>query len=163
MITQTIKHWLCHLFAWWPWKRTTATAYGPPIRNEAISILQEHPWTDEGSLPQTDASFVVVEQGNDDAMPEATSPFRPPSIEHVDIITQSPTLRDVSSLSRLPQDEKTLENLTLSNAQFGSASETTLTPISEQHLAFLSYLVSHGLINEGFEEGDVPEQYRKKS
>jgi len=159
MITPTIKRWLSNLFAWWPWKRTATTAYGPLNRNGAMEIPQEHPWPDEGSLPQTGVRVVVVEQGIDNATPEATLPLRPPSVEHVDIVIQSSPLRDVSFPPRLSQDEKMLENLILSNAQIGS--QTTPTP--EQHLAFLSYLVSHGLVNEGFEEGEVPEQYRKKN
>jgi hypothetical protein len=69
------------------------------------------------------------------------------------MLTQSSSPRDVSAPPRLSQDEKPLENLPIS-------SETT--PASEQQMAFLRYLVSHGLVNEGFEEGQVPEQYRQK-
>jgi hypothetical protein len=160
MITQTIKHWLSTLFAWWPWKRTATAAYAPASRIGVMGKPQEHPSSasGEGSLPQTGARSVVVEQSDDNAMPEATLPLRPLSVEHIDIVTQFPTLREVSSPPRLPQDEQTQENLTLSEAAFGSE----MTPALEQQLAFLSYLVSHGLINEGFEEGEVPEQYRKK-
>ena len=160
MITQTIKHWLSTLFAWWPWKRTATNAYAPASRVGAMGIPPEHPSSisGEGSLPQTGARSVVVEQSDNNAMPEATLPLRPLSVEHIDMVTQSPTLREVSSPPRLPQDEQTRENSTLSEAQSGSE----MTPALEQQLAFLSYLVSHGLINEGFEEGEVPEQYRKK-
>ena len=161
MITQTIKNWLSHLFAWWPWKRTATTAYVPPSRNGVMGISQEHLWSasGEGSLPQTGARSVAIEQTNDIATPEATMSLRPPSVEHVDIVTQFPTLSDLSSPPQLTQDEQPPENLTLSTAQFGG--ETT--PIPEQQLAFLQYLVRRGLINEGFEEGQVPEQYRRKN
>jgi hypothetical protein len=159
MITQTIKHWLSTLFAWWPWKRTATAAYAPTNRLGTMGMPQERLslTSGEGSLTQT-ARSVVVEQSDDNAMPEATLPLRPLSVEHIDTVTPSPTLREVSSPSRLPQDEQTRENLIVSDTQFGS--ETT--PAFEQQLAFLSYLVSHGLVNEGFEEGEVPEQYRKK-
>ena len=158
MITQTIKQWLSKLFAWWPWKRTATAAYAPPSRNGAMGIPQEHSRSasGEGALPQTGARSVIVEQSNENAPSEATLPLCPPSVEHGDF---SP-LRDVPF--PLPQDENTLDNLTSSNAQFGSADETTLTPTSEQQMAFLLYLFSRGLINEGFEEGEVPEQYREK-
>ncbi len=160
MITQTIKHWLSTLFAWWPWKRTAKAVYAPANRVGTMGVPQEPPSSasGEGSLTQTGARSVVVEQSDDNAMPEATLPLRPLSVEHIDMVTQSPTLREVSSPTRLPQDEQARENLTLSDAQFGSDT----TPTLEQQLAFLSYLVSHGLVNEGFEEGEVPEQYRKK-
>ncbi len=29
-------------------------------------------------------------------------------------------------------------------------------------LAFLRYLVQHGIVNEGFDQGQEPEQYRRK-
>jgi hypothetical protein len=106
-------------------------------------------------LPQTGTRSVVVEQSHDNLPPEVILPLRPPSIEDVDFFP----LRDVAA--PLPQDEKTLESLALFNTQFESTSET-ITPIPEQQLAFLQYLVSRGLINEGFEEGEVPEQYRQK-
>jgi hypothetical protein len=125
-----------------------------------MGISQEHLWSvsGEGSVPQTGAArSVVVEQNDENVSPEATLPL-PSSVEHVDIITQSTTLRDVSFPPRSVQDEQTLENLILSTAQFDS--ETT--PIPEQQMAFLKYLVSRGLVNEGFEEGCVPEQYRPK-
>jgi hypothetical protein len=91
-------------------------------------------------------------------MPEETLPLCPPSVEHVDIVPQSSTLRDVFSLPQLAQDEKVVESLPTSNVEFVSEA----IPASEQQMAFLRYLVNHGLINEGFEEGDVPEQYRQK-
>jgi hypothetical protein len=96
---------------------------------------------------------VVVEQSSDNAAPDTTLPLCPPPVEQVDMLAQSPTLREVSSPPRLSQDEQTLENL-------ATSSETT--PTSGQQMAFLRYLVSHGLVNEGFEEGQVPEQYRQK-
>jgi hypothetical protein len=39
---------------------------------------------------------------------------------------------------------------------------TGLRPTSEQHLEFLHYLVKRGIVNEGFEEGKIPDQYRKE-
>jgi hypothetical protein len=125
-----------------------------------MGISQEHLWSasGEGSLPQMGTRSVIVEQTNENVLPEANLPLRPPLVEHMDTITQSTTLRDVSTPPRLAQDEKTLENLILYTTQFDS--ETP--PIPEQQMAFLQYLVRHGLINEGFEEGSVPEQYRQK-
>jgi len=35
-------------------------------------------------------------------------------------------------------------------------------PTPEQQLEFLHYLVKRGIVNEGFEEGKIPEQYRKE-
>jgi hypothetical protein len=38
---------------------------------------------------------------------------------------------------------------------------TPPAPNREQKLEFLHYLVKRGIVNEGFAEGQVPEQYRK--
>jgi hypothetical protein len=35
-------------------------------------------------------------------------------------------------------------------------------PTFEQQLAFLQYLVKRGILNEGFPEGQIPKQYRRK-
>jgi hypothetical protein len=35
-------------------------------------------------------------------------------------------------------------------------------PTPEQQLEFLHYLVKRGIVNEGFEEGKIPEQYRRE-
>jgi hypothetical protein len=125
-----------------------------------MGISQEHLWSvsGEGSVSQTAARSVVVEQTNENAPPEATLPLPSSSVEYVDIITPSITLRDVSFPPRSVQDEQTLEDLTLSTTQ----SDGDATPMPEQQMAFLKYLVSRGLVNEGFEEGCVPEQYRPK-
>lgn len=158
MITQTIKQWLSRLFAWWPWRRKAPTAYAPPSRNGAMGIPQEHSWSASGeaALPQTGARSVVVEQSHENVPPEVILPLSPPSVEDVNFSFR----RDLAAPP--PQDEKTLECLTSFNTQLDSTFETTLTPISKQQLAFLQYLVSHGLINEGFDEGEIPEQYRQK-
>jgi hypothetical protein len=35
-------------------------------------------------------------------------------------------------------------------------------PTPEQQLEFLHYLVKRGIVNEGFEEGKIPKQYRRE-
>src|SRR5437667_11716866 len=102
MITQTIKHWLSNLFAWWPWKRTTTTEYAPPSLNRAMGVPQEHSWSASGeeALPQAGIRSVVVEQSNDNATSEATLPLFPPAVEQVDMLTQSPSPRDLSAPPR---------------------------------------------------------------
>jgi hypothetical protein len=45
-----------------------------------------------------------------------------------------------------------------------TASPANIQPIPatpEQRLDFLRYLVQRGIVNEGFEQGRAPEQYRK--
>jgi hypothetical protein len=86
-------------------------------------------------------------------MPETTLPPHPSSVEHEDLVTQLPSIRDTSSLLSDDQNGKPPD------AQL--ASETGPTP--EQQMAFLQYLIHRGLINEGFEDGKIPEQYRKKT
>jgi hypothetical protein len=157
MITQTIKRWLNNLFAWWPWKHTTTTSYMPPSRNGTMGIPQEQLWraSDDGSLPQAGATSVAVEQGSNDATPETNLPLRPSSVEHIDTVTQPLPIKDTSTP---PLDDKTPENAKLSEIP----PDKEIKPTEEQQMGFLRYLISRGLLNEGFDEGKTPEQYRKK-
>ncbi len=43
-----------------------------------------------------------------------------------------------------------------------STSNISPTPMAERQLEFLRYLVKHGLLNEGFAEGTVPDQYKQE-
>lgn len=117
-----------------------------------MGIPQEHA-SGEGSFPQIGTRSVIIEQSNSSAVPEITLPLRPPAVEHVDTVTPSPSLIDASFPPRLVQGEMLQDNPTLSSEERQNL---------EQQLAFLQYLVSRGLVNEGFEEGKIPEQYRKK-
>ena len=160
MVTQTIKNWLRHLFAWWPWKRTATTAYALPSQNGIMGISQEHllSVSSDGSVPQAGTMSVIVEQTNENTSPEVILPLPSLSVEYIDTIAQSITLKDLSSSPCLAPDEQVLEELPASVDPFDG--ETT--PIPTQQMAFLKYLVSRGLVNEGFEEGYTPEQYRPK-
>ena len=122
-----------------------------------MGISQEQLWRapGDGSLPQAGVTSVAVEQGSNDATPEATLPLRPSSVEHADTITQPLPIKDTSPP---PLDDKTLEKAKSSEVPL----DQEIKPTPEQHMGFLQYLISRGLINEGFDEGKIPEQYSKK-
>jgi hypothetical protein len=139
MITQALKRWLQKLFAWWPWKSTPATGYSQAVRNSGTT--QETVWrtTMEGPLPQAGMMSVAVEQ--DEAVPEQGWMLAS---------TEDHTERPVQPVS--PTAEHS-----------GSPGELSApSPTFEQQLEFLHYLVKRGLVNEGFTEGQVPKQYRRK-
>jgi hypothetical protein len=144
MITQTLKSWLHKLFAWWPWKSAPATGYSKALPNGNMSTAQETVWrtTIEGPLPQAGMMSVAVEQD------EATlKPEWPLAHDHPERLVQPSS----------PMAAEQIDSTHLSTEEVDSPS-----PTFEQQLAFLQYLMKRGLINEGFTEGQVPKQYRRK-
>ena len=93
----------------------------------------------EGPLPQAGMMSVAVEQ--DEAVPE-----------------QGWMLTSAEDYAERPVQpaSSTAEH----SGSTGDLSDPS--PTFEQQLAFLHYLVKRGLVNEGFTEGQVPKQYRRK-
>jgi hypothetical protein len=151
MITQGIKRWLYKLFAWWPWKQTPETSYQQAVSNLNMSMAQETmARTVDGSLPQPGITSVVVEQEkNTSATPYSTSEGLPDHLveQEKPLSTDEPIPQKHNQPIYAPQDQPT---------------DTQVASTQEQKLAFLRYLVQKGQVNEGFEKGQIPEQYRKR-
>ena len=174
MITQAIKRWLHKMFAWWPWKTESELDVVPvttPIRGGITQnfrdIHNEHnaiSWsTNEGVAPQSSVTPLIFGQGEATRSTIGEWPER--------VVQSSPLANEKAEppsplLPANPPVEQTLD----SNNSTGNTSveakaifsDVPPTPTPEQQLEFLSYLVRRGLVNEGFPEGQVPEQYRKK-
>ncbi|HEU5229317.1 MAG TPA: hypothetical protein VFU49_15985 [Ktedonobacteraceae bacterium] len=155
MITQAIKHWMSRLFTWWPWRKSSDTSYVQTVGNLNKSVTQEAVWrvTVDGPEPQSSMTSVVIEQGMGETFPEASRIID----EHGEQIapSSSPSLEEHVSTSQPPSRELTPENTA------SPVESTTSSPTFEQRLIFLRHLVKRGVINEGFAEGQVPEQYKK--
>jgi uncharacterized protein (DUF885 family) len=85
----------------------------------------------------------------------------PPEASHSTIEEQSEHL----VVSPHPEEKHTPPPMTTAEpgkvtAQARKAGEETVSPTFEQQLQFLRYLVQRGVINEGFERGKEPGQYR---
>jgi hypothetical protein len=160
MITQAIKRWLYKLFSWWPWKSAPSTGFSPSLTNANMGSAQETVWrtTLEGPLPQAGMMSVAVEQDEDDAIPDPSwlsSEIRPERL----VQPSSPTSAELNnSNSNSDPDLSHLSSADIPSTSTGDAP----SPTFEQQLAFLQYLVKRGMVNEGFSEGQVPKQYRRK-
>jgi hypothetical protein len=152
MITQGIKRWLYKLFAWWPWKQTPETSYQQAVSNLNMSMAQETmARTVDGSLPQPGITSVVVEQEkNTPATPYSTNEGLPDQL--VEQGTPLSTDEPISQKHNQP-----------THALQDPPDDIQVAATQEQKLAFLRYLVQKGQVNEGFEKGQTPEQYRKRS
>jgi hypothetical protein len=152
MITQAIKSWLDKLFAWWPWKRSPETNYAQAVSNLNPGVMQESLLrnTVDGPLPQTGNASVAVEQGRGEDIPESSRPTSEERPEQV-----------VSSYSPLADENPDTAHSPTVEAMKASSKAEVLPPSPEQKLAFLHYLVKRGIVNEGFNEGQVPKQYKK--
>ena len=155
MISQAIKHWMSKLFAWWPWRKSSAIGYVQTMGNLNKNAAQEAVWrtTVDGPGPQSSMTSVVIEQGTDETFPEVSRVMD----EHGEQVasSSSSTIEEHVPTSQLSSRELLPENT-------GSpADSTTPSPTFQQRLVFLRHLVKQGVINEGFAEGQVPEQYKK--
>jgi len=145
MVIQTIKAWLNKLFAWWPWKRSSATEYPQATSNMSKGMAQEQMWRSVGEapMPQSGITSVVVEHGAGENTPEPQPLLGDEPSECV-----SPPAKHPEATGK---DMPTLPSNALAPL-----------PRHEQQLEFLRYLVQQGVINEGFAEGQVPTQYQAK-
>lgn len=158
MVTQAIKRWLQSLFAWWPWKRSPETDYAHPIGAVSKGAASESilRTTVDGSVSQPGATSVAVEHADGTALPETSR--------------STPNERPGSFVPPIASEEKqTTPFSTPANADKaatpGDSAEAehkeTPAPTFEQQLAYLRYLVRQGVVNEGFEHGKEPEQYKR--
>jgi hypothetical protein len=155
MITQTLKRWLNKLFAWWPWKQSNALDYSQATNSLNRGTTPEVVWrtTMDGSVPQPGISSVAVEQGTNETTPESKLLDIDEHPEHVLPPYQPATDESLPSSSTLVTN--------IAQDQMPLPADTKVAPSDEQHLAFLHYLVKKGVYNEGFTEGQTPDQYRR--
>jgi len=166
MLTQKIKRWLSKLFGWWPWKKTHEREYAQATNLLNKGVVQESIFrpTGDGVTPHSGIAPHIVGQGETsqtslstiDEWPERVVQATPPSIEKVDP-PQPPTLLPTTPpIDSSPMAEDTSENATPLFLEGPPPS-----PAPDPELEFLLYLVKRGIVNEGFVEGQVPEQYKK--
>ena len=162
MISQAIKGWLQKLFAWWPWKSMPENDYVHPASPINKSIVPDATMytTVDGTVSQPGSSSVAVEHSDDEemftelawTMPDPNSDERPEPFMPPPPVTEEQ--RDIPSTSSMEQNK-------LPSTTGELATISTPTPTPAQKLEFLRYLVQRGLVNEGFDRGYEPEQYRK--
>ena len=149
MITQAIKQWLHKLFAWWPWQSSTKTEYlhtAGSLNKGAAQEMTARSTIDgvaprRSTIEEWPARFVQPSPPFLEERAETTFPSLPP-----------------------PPTEKVKEVRTgeASASSISSTDEINRVPTGERQLEFLRYLVKRGILNEGFAEGTVPDQYRKE-
>ena len=145
MITQAIKQWLRKMFAWWPWRQSAGTGY--PHSSGPLSQGATQEMTARSTIDGVAPRRPTIEE-----WPERVVYPSPPILEErsESIFTSSP----------LPTPPIEKSRGTVSGEV--SSSDSSSAPIPERQLEFLRYLVERGIVNEGFSEGNIPEQYRKE-
>jgi hypothetical protein len=167
MITQAIKRWLEKLFGWFSGKPFAENEYAPVTSPLNKSVTQESIGrsTSDNVPPQQGVAQRIVGQGEiscstvDEWRERATQHPGPPpvSAEKSELPVPPP------QIPVTPPVEKPITALDTPPTQGKTSLPTTPppTPTPEQKLEFLHYLVQRGIVNEGFAEGQVPEQYRR--
>ena len=162
MITQTIKRWLHKMFAWWPWRRSPETEFTRTLGSANTGATQEPVLrtTMDGFTPLPGVASVIVEQAGSGTSPDMSRPTTEERPERVipsppPVIEENPASPPVSPPAVPVETAKETPKPTRDVP-------ATVPPTQEQLLEFLRYLVKRGIVNEGFAEGQVPEQYKRK-
>jgi hypothetical protein len=166
MITQAIKRWLNKLFGWLSWRKPPETEHARVGSSLNKGVTQESAaWpTSDGAAPQSGVAPLVLGQGETscstiDEWPESV--IQPPPPTANEELPPAPSTPTQLPMTPPAENAKTAIN------NFPEASLPAVQPLTppaptgEQKLEFLHYLVKRGIVNEGFAEGQVPEQYRK--
>jgi hypothetical protein len=153
MTTQAIKRWLGRLFAWWPWRKLPVTGYAQTTSSGTKGTTQEPIWRTpvEGASPQPGIASVAVDHGNDDSLQKGSRSVLEDPQETTKAAHQSSPAENIKSTHGTSQESNSAQR-----------DATAPAPTLEQRLTFMRYLAQRGLINEGFAEGQIPEQYKKK-
>jgi hypothetical protein len=168
MITQAIKNWLGKLFSWWPWKQPTEiehTHVASPLNKgttqEAISRSAI-----DGAAPQSQPGIAqrlsTIEEWPDHFVKPVSPPPQPlsPPPASSDLLDTPFPAPLTSPVDKASTDKAA--DIFSSDVPSTPASMPGDAPTFEHQLEFLHYLVKRGIVNEGFEEGKVPEQYRRE-
>jgi hypothetical protein len=150
MITQAIKRWLRQMFAWWPWRPSAEAEYAPTTSSLNKGPAQETAaWSSIDGVGVAPQPEVAPRRPTIEEWPERiVQPYPPPSEE-----------RTESSFTSPPTPPREKVGDTTFNNQEGASSSASATP--EQKLEFLRFLVKRGILNEGFAEDKLPDQYRR--
>jgi len=144
MLMQAIKHWLEKMFAWWPWRLPAKAEYTP-----AVSALNKGGAQNTALLSRTPIDEIAPKP--EVAPCRSTTEAWPERVE-------TPSFPSSPAPLPTPPLEKASETLANTGETSSASGELAVTP--EQHLAFLHYLVKRGIVNEGFAEDKIPEQYK---
>jgi len=150
MITQAIKRWWHRLFARWSRSTSQHVSFASVDQRTNAALTPET--TSYSSLsgltPQSGAAPLIA--GNTQGGDVTCS-----TLDELPNHTPKGPLSPAETGSAAPPDASSVR------APEMAASSAELKPTPEQQLDFLNYLIKRGLVNEGFSEDRVPQQYRR--
>lgn len=155
MITQAIKGWLRRIFVWWPWKQSSSKTYSHAVSPFSKGFSQEPAprSTIDGIAPQTGITprLSTIEEQWPERV-DRSQPYLPETGESAErpLLPLPPPAELIEE--KLRADTEGVEGVREAAGMQSSK--------PEQQLEFLQYLVRRGIVNEGFEKGNEPEQYR---
>jgi hypothetical protein len=166
MITQKLKHWLSHLFAWWPWQHASPNRYAQPSDISNVSSIQDTIWyaaiDGPESYPGT-ISIAIDENVNgyiletDAIIDEDTTD---PSIAIPPIIWHEETLPHLRS-EQTKQNSNTKKSETVLSGTTqkldGTQDNAAFSQSEQRRLAFLRYMIQQGTLNE-YDQHEIPHQ-----
>jgi hypothetical protein len=189
MITQAIKRWVAKMFGWWPWRNPQKDEYAPVSSHASKGMAQEtatrstidamtpYPGitpriTGVGQTGAGETNYAALDERQDQLVQPPPSAIH--SAENSDALqhpisslpTTPTTPTSLPAASRSGENRASISNNKETHAGTADADGAdrkhlpSTPPISVRQLEFLQYLMQHGLLNEGFEKDQVPDQYR---
>jgi hypothetical protein len=159
MITQKLKHWLSHLFAWWPWNSPSPDTYFQSSNTAKSNTPQETSWRSTLDGPQSHPGIISIII--DDFIVEADSFEDEEATDH-DLTTPPHSRITWNEEIDSPWDD-TQQDLVVGKAeqllpgrlqdqntqpQDAAQNEPTFSPMEQRRLAFLHYMHQQGILNE---------------
>lgn len=144
MITQAIKRWWHRLFARWSRNPSESVSFASVDQRTNAALTPEstsYPSL-SGLTPQPGAAPLIAGNAQGDV-----------TCSTLDELPDHRPKGPLSSAENAPDANSVQTPETAAN-------RSALKPTPEQQLDFLNYLVKRGLVNEGFSEDRVPQQYR---
>jgi hypothetical protein len=166
MITQKLKQWLSHLFAWWPWKHASPNRYAQSSDISNRNSIQDTIWyaTIDGPESYPGTISIVIDESVDGYILESDSltddDTTDPNIAVPPIVWHEETLPPLRSEQTKynPNTKKPENPLPSTTQKLDSTQDSpTFSQNEQRRLAFLRYMIQQGTINE-YDQHETPRQ-----
>lgn len=149
MITQAIKRWWHRLFARWSRSTSQHVSFASVDQRANAALTPETTSYSSlsGLIPQPGVAPLIAGNAQGDVT--------------CSTIDDLPNHAPKGPLSSAENGSTAPPGAGSVRAPETAASSAALKPTPEQQLDFLNYLVKRGLVNEGFSDDRVPNQYRR--
>jgi hypothetical protein len=168
MIPQAFRRWLHRVFGWFSGRKPVEAEYAhvvtplnkgmtqEPASRTSSDVIMPQPGIAPRTSGQGDVSCSTI-----DEWPERVVRPTPTPNEKLETSPLPPTPSTPAPITPSTEFTTTVKEQPSGKNEAVFPDAPPPTPTLEQQLEFLQYLVKRGIVNEGFPEGQTPDQYKK--